>query len=135
LRIWPILHATSPLALALLGSLALADPGFENLTADEARTLLSLARDFDSEEERPQPAYQICLAPFDAQATDAAKREQMQEALKMVQGASRRMGYLNYADITDEYERLRLAKMLGERGWLKQFRTDVTACLAGAPAR
>jgi hypothetical protein len=44
------------------------------------------------------------------------------------------MGYKQYADITDDYERLRLAKMLGERGWLKQFRTDVTACLAAPQA-
>ena len=118
------------LTLLLACALAQADAGFENLTADQARTLLSLAHDFDSEEERPQSAYRTCLAPYDARAKDPAQLEQMQDALKIVEGAARRMGYPNYPDITDEYERLRLAKMLGANGWLKQFRNEVTACLA-----
>ena len=121
---------TALLALSLTCAIAQADTGYENLSAEQARTLLSLARDFDAENERPPAAYQACIAPYDAQAKDPAQREQIQDALKVVDGAARRMGYPNYPDITDEYERLRLAKMLGSSGWLKQFRTEVTGCLA-----
>jgi hypothetical protein len=124
------MHRTVLLTLSLACALAQADSGYENLSPDQARTLLSLARDFDAENERPPAAYQACLAPYDAQAKDPAQREQIQDALKIVQGAARRMGYPNYPDISDEYERLRLAKMLGSSGWLKQFRIDLTTCLA-----
>jgi hypothetical protein len=124
------MHRIALLALPLACALAQADTGYQNLSPQQARTLLSLARDFDAENERPPAAYQLCIAPFDAQAQDPAQREQMLDALKVVDGAARRMGYPNYPDITDEYERLRLAKMLGANGWLKQFRTQVTACLA-----
>ena len=89
--------------------------------------MLVLARDFDPEDEaREESAYAACIARYDAEAADAAKRAQMEESFVLIDGATRRMGYKQY----DDYERLRLAKMLGERGWLKQFRADVAACLA-----
>jgi hypothetical protein len=47
----------------------------------------------------------------------------------MVEGAVRRMGYRSYTEISDDYERLRLAKMLGEKQWMKQFRVEVGQCL------
>jgi hypothetical protein len=110
---------------------ARADTKFQYLNADQGRTLLALARDFDPEDEaREESVYAACIARYDAEALDAAKRAQMEESFVLIDGATRRMGYKQYADITDDYERLRLAKMLGERGWLKQFRADVTACLA-----
>jgi hypothetical protein len=121
---------------ACAGALLAADAGttFQNLTAEQGRTLLALARDFDPEaEDRADPAYAACIARYDAEAADPAKRAQMEESFQLIVGATRRMGYTQYADITDDYERLRLAKMLGERGWLKQFRADVTACLGVAP--
>ena len=52
----------------------------------------------------------------------------MHEALALVEGAVRRMGYPSYAAITDDYERMRLAKMLAEKAWMKQFRIDVGQC-------
>jgi hypothetical protein len=110
---------------------ARADASFENLTAEQGRTLLALARDFDAEgEERPGPAYAACVARYDAEAADPADRVQMEESFQLIVGAVRRMGYQQYADISDDYERLRLAKILGERGWLKRFRTEVIVCLA-----
>ena len=112
-----------------------ADPAFENLTAEQGRTLLALARDYDPEsEERAQAAYPACVARYDKAASDVAARAQMEESFALIEGAVRRMGYKNYPDISDEYERLRLAKILGERGWLKQFRTEVIACLAAEAA-
>jgi hypothetical protein len=110
-----------------------ADTTFQNLTAEQGRTLLALARDFDpGDEERADRGYAACIARYDAEAADPAKRAQMEESFQLIVGATRRMGYTQYADISDDYERLRLAKMLGERGWLKQFRSDVTACLAAS---
>jgi hypothetical protein len=125
-----VLSILAACAGALLA--ARAETTFQNLTAEQERTLLALARDFDPEdEERAEPAYAACIARYDADAADPAKRAQIEESFALITGATRRMGYTQYADISDDYERLRLAKMLGERGWLKQFRTDVTACLAG----
>ncbi|HEY7761155.1 MAG TPA: hypothetical protein VIA64_17210 [Burkholderiales bacterium] len=112
---------------------ARADTKFQNLTAEQGRTLLALARDYDpGDEERAESAYAACVARYDADAADPAKRAPIEESFVLIDGATRRMGYKQYADITDNYERLRLAKMLGERGWLKQFRTDVAACLASS---
>jgi hypothetical protein len=124
-----VLSILAAFAGALLA--ARADTKFQHLNADQGRTLLVLARDFDPEDEaREESAYAACIARYDAEAADAAKRAQMEESFVLIDGATRRMGYKQYADITDDYERLRLAKMLGERGWLKQFRADVAACLA-----
>jgi len=128
-----VLSILAACAGALLA--ARADTTFQNLSAEQGRTLLALARDFDPEDEaQAEPAYAACIARYDADAADPAKRAQIEESFELITGATRRMGYKQYADITDDYERLRLAKMLGERGWLKQFRTDVTACLAAPPA-
>jgi hypothetical protein len=96
--------------------------------------LLALARDYDpNSEERAHAAYSACVAPFDAAAADAAMRTQMDESFTLIEGAVRRMGYKTYPDVSDEHERLRLAKILAERGWLKQFRAEVLACLASTP--
>ncbi len=128
---------TAVIALSILAACAgallaaRADTKFQNLTAEQGRTLLALARDFDPEDEpREEFAYAACVARYDADAADPAKRAPMDESFVLIDGATRRMGYKQYADIGDDYERLRLAKMLGERGWLKQFRTAVSACLA-----
>lgn len=111
-----------------------ANSTFKNLTAEQEHTLLTLARDYDPDaEERADPAYAACVARYDAEAADPAKRAQIDESFTLIAGATRRMGYTNYADISDDYERLRLAKILGERGWLKQFRAEVIACVAGSP--
>jgi hypothetical protein len=124
-----VLSILAACAGALLA--ARADTNFQHLTAEQGRTLLALARDFDPEDEaREESAYAACVARYDADAADPAKRAPMDESFVLIDGATRRMGYKQYADISDDYERLRLAKMLGERGWLKQFRADVTACLA-----
>jgi len=111
------------------------EAAFQNLTALQGRTLLALARDYDPDsEDRAQAAYPACVVRYDKAASDPAARAQMEESFALIEGAVRRMGYKNYPDISDEYERLRLAKILGERGWLKQFRTEVSACLAAAPS-
>ena len=126
-----VLSILAACAGALLA--ARAETKFQNLTAEQGRTLLALARDYDPEDEpRAEPAYAACIVRYDADAGDPAKRAQIEESFALITGATRRMGYTQYADISDDYERLRLAKMLGERGWLKQFRTDVTACLASS---
>ena len=131
---------TALLVLAILAAaagalLAAGDaPAFRNLTAEQGRTLLALARDYDPDaEQRPASAYAACVARSDAAAADPAARAQIEESFALIQGGVRRMGYQSYADVSDEHERLRLAKILAERGWIKQFRADVLACLAGAP--
>jgi hypothetical protein len=114
---------------------ARAEPAFENLTPEQGRALLALARDFDAQEDHEAAAYDRCVARYDAQARDPGGRQPIEEALKMVKGAARRMGHERYADISDQDERLRLAKMLSERGWLKSFRAEISACLGASPAR
>jgi hypothetical protein len=119
-------------ALALLATvqaLAQSPAKFTHLTAEQAQTLLALAHDYHPRDGVPESHYTSCLAPYDAQAGNAQDRQRMDEALGLVEGAVRRMGYTSYAGITDEYERMRLAKMLAEKQWMKQFRAEVGQCL------
>jgi hypothetical protein len=107
-------------------------PQWRNLTAEEGRTLLSLARDFHPEEEEAR--YLQCMQRVDAAAADPEQKAQMQEALSLAVGGVRRMGYTSYADITDDYERRRLAKMLAEGQWMRGFRKGLGECLSrGTP--
>jgi hypothetical protein len=119
-------------ASALLwGAQATAQPPakFINLTPGQAQTLLALAHDYHPRDGVAESQYAGCIAPYDVQAGNAQDRQRMDEALMLVDGAVRRMGYTSYAAIVDDYERTRLAKMLGERQWMKQFRTEVGQCL------
>jgi hypothetical protein len=108
-------------------------PQWRNLTAEEGRTLLSLARDFHPDEEDAR--YIECMQPVDAAAADPEQKALMQEALSLAVGGVRRMGYTSYADITDDYERRRLAKMLAEGQWMRGFRADFGKCLERSAAR
>jgi hypothetical protein len=129
LRVW---IARVVMALALLGAAqAMGQPAvkFTHLTAEQAQTLLALARDYHPREGVAESHYTSCIAPYDMQAGNAQDRHSMDEALVLVEGAVRRMGYPSYAAITDDYERMRLAKMLAEKQWMKQFRADVGQCL------
>lgn len=124
--------ARALLALALLAApQAIAQPAakFTNLTAEQAQTLLALAHDYHPRDGVAESHYTSCIASYDLQAGNAQDRESMDQALALVGGAVRRMGYLSYAAITDDYERMRLAKMLAEKAWMKQFRIDVGQCL------
>jgi len=47
----------------------------------------------------------------------------------MAEGAARRMGYKTYLGISDDDERERLAKMLAEGRWMRQFKKSLEACL------
>jgi len=128
----PALAVRSLVALVLLGAIeAAAEPvaKFTNLTPEQAQTLLALAHDYHQRDGVPESHYTSCIAPYDVQAGNAEDRQRMDEALMLVEGAVRRMGYPSYAAITDDYERLRLAKMLGEKQWMKQFRVEVGQCL------
>jgi hypothetical protein len=100
-----------------------------SLTPSQGQTLLKLARDFFPQDELADDHYVRCIQPYDASARDPQVKAEIDESLKMVQGASRRMGYREYVEISDDYERLRLAKMLGEGRWLREFRTGVGRCL------
>jgi hypothetical protein len=100
-----------------------------NLTPQQAETLLQIARDLVPREELADSAYSACIDVQDKAAGDPAEKQALDEALKLVDGASRRMGYRAYTEIGDEYERLRLAKMLGEGPWMRQFKRSLESCL------
>lgn len=124
--------ARALVALALLGAAAVMAQSaakFTQLAPDQVQTLLALARDYHPRDGVPESHYTNCLAPYDAQAGNAQDKQRMDEALGLVEGAVRRMGYTSYTAITDEYERMRLAKMLAEKQWMKQFRADIGQCL------
>ena len=103
----------------------------KHLTPTQGRTLLHLTRDFFQHEELADSHYTRCIDPYDAAASDPQTKETIDESLKLVEGASRRMGYTAYTEISDDYERLRLAKMLAEGRWLRQFKKGVQQCLYG----
>jgi hypothetical protein len=43
------------------------------------------------------------------------------------------MGCASHVDISDAYERLRLAKILAKAHWMGQFKSSLQACLDGQP--
>ena len=93
----------------------------------------ALARVFSNPREFPAPHYTVCSAPSDPAAADPQAKAALEESMELVEGATRRMGYGSYAEISDEYERLRLSKMLAESRWLRQFRKSVEQCLYDQP--
>ena len=51
------------------------DPAFQNITAEQGRTLLALARDYDPRDEGHEvSAYAACIERYDADAADSTKR-------------------------------------------------------------
>ncbi|MGH8631369.1 MAG: hypothetical protein ACREU7_11495 [Burkholderiales bacterium] len=105
----------------------------QNLTPVQGRTLLALARDFFQHPELSDSHYTVCIDPYDTAAADPQAKASLEESMELVKGASRRMGYDSYAEISDEYERLRLSKMLAEGRWLRQFKKSVGQCLYDQP--
>lgn len=103
--------------------------GLKNLTPQQGQTLLKLARDLFPNPELPDSNYTVCVDPYDVAASDPQAKAEMEEALKTVEGASRRMANTAYVDITDDEERLRLAKMLADGRWMRGFKKSVGACL------
>jgi hypothetical protein len=104
-----------------------------SVTPEQGRTLLALARDFFQHPELPDAPYILCIAPVDAAASDSEAKASLADAMEVVEGATRRMGYTSYPDISDEYERLRLSKMLAEGRWMRQFKKSMEQCLYAQP--
>jgi hypothetical protein len=107
--------------------------GLHHVTPQQARTLLALARDFFPHPELSDAHYTVCITPVDAAAADPQAKASMEDAMEVVEGATRRMGYTSYPDISDEYERLRLSKMLAEGRWMRQFKKSLEQCLYEQP--
>jgi hypothetical protein len=130
-----LVAASAGLLLAAAGSGGAADwvASLQNLTPAQGRTLLALARDFFQHPELSDSHYTVCIDPYDRAAADPQTRVSVEESMDIVAGATRRMGYGSYAEITDEYERLRLSKMLAEGRWLRQFRKSLEQCLYDQP--
>ncbi len=139
-----VTRATVALAAALavvaaLPSIGRADDtaswtsSLKHLTPAQGQTLLKLSRDFYPHDELGDEPYARCIDPYDAAAADPQAKQALEESLQLVQGASRRMGYPDYFEISDDYERLRLAKMLGESPWLRAFRAKLRDCLNAQP--
>jgi len=103
--------------------------GLKNLTPQQGQTLLQLARDLFPNPELADSNYTACVDPFDVAAGDPQAKAEMEEALKTVEGASRRMANTAYIDISDDEERLRLAKMLADGRWMRGFKKSIGACL------
>jgi hypothetical protein len=113
---------TAPVTQAWAASL-------KNLTPQQGLTLLQLARDLFPNPELADSSYTQCIDPYDAAASDPQAKADMEEAFKTVEGASRRIANTAYINISDEDERLRLAKMLADGRWMRGFKKSVGACL------
>lgn len=105
--------------------------GLSNMTPEQGRTLLIIARDLFQHEELADSNFTACIDPVDAAAGDPKEKAAIEGAMEMVAGASRRMGYKVFADIPHEDERIRLSKMLAEGRWLRQFKKSLESCLYG----
>ncbi|MGH8677893.1 MAG: hypothetical protein ACREUQ_06020 [Burkholderiales bacterium] len=107
--------------------------GLKNLTPEEGLTLLKLTRDFFPHDELADARYTRCIDPYDTAAADGKAKQEIDEALDMVSGATRRMGYKTYPGISDDYERVRLSKMLADGRWMRKFKKAVEQCLYAQP--
>jgi len=101
----------------------------KNLTPEQGETLLKLGHDLFPHDEIPDAKLTACIDPVDAAAGDPQSKQAVDDALGIVEGAARRMGYKTYTDISDDDERERLAKMLAEGRWMRQFKKSLEACL------
>lgn len=107
--------------------------GLENLTPEQGQTLLKIARDLFPHQGLADSNYTVCIDPYDVAASDPQVKADVQDALKTVAGASRRMANTAYVDISDDAERVRLAKMLADGRWMRGFKKAVGACLDAQP--
>jgi hypothetical protein len=103
--------------------------GLKNFSADQGKVLLQLARDLYQHKELPDAEYVRCLLPVDAAAGEEKAKEEWTESFKMIQGASRRMGYGSYLEFVDLDERARIGKQLADGRWLRQFKNELRGCL------
>ena len=103
--------------------------GLKNLTPQQGQTLLKVARDLFPNPDLADSNYTVCIDPYDAAASDPQAKAEMEEAFKTIEGASRRMANTTYIDISDDDERMRLAKMLADGRWIRGFKKSVGACL------
>jgi hypothetical protein len=132
-------HRSRTLFIAILlayGSQAAAQDAeawirsLKNMSQQQGQTLLQVARDLLPHGEQTDARIVNCLALVDARASDPQYRHGLDESVKLTAIASRRRtGDKSYIEITDNGERVRLAKMLSEGGWLRQFRAGLLDCL------
>jgi hypothetical protein len=80
-------------------------------------------------QELADSSYTVCIDPYDAAARDPQAKAEMQDAIKTVEGASRRIANTAYVNISDDDERIRLAN---DR-WMRGFKKTVAACLDAQP--
>jgi hypothetical protein len=106
-----------------------------NFSPEQARTLHAIARDLFPQPELSDADFDRCILQADANAGSEQDREDIAGAMNMVEGALRRMGYQRYEDISDEYERVRMAKIFAERHWMRSFRDSMQRCLTGGSAQ
>jgi hypothetical protein len=128
------LPLAAPAAQPDATTIAWAD-GMSNLTAQEALTLFSMSRDLFPHAGMADSTYMACIDPIDAAASDPQEKAAIDNAMGLIAGAMRRMGYETYSDIADDDERVRMSKMLTEGRWLRQFRLGVERCLAAQSER
>jgi hypothetical protein len=94
---------------------------------------LKIARDLFPSQELIDSNYTACIDPYDIAASDPQAKADVLDALKTVDGASRRIANTTYIDIPDDDERVRLAKMLADGRWMRGFKKSVSACLDTQP--
>jgi len=103
--------------------------GLKNLTPEQGETLLRLARDLFPQEQLADSKFTACIDPYDAAASDPQTKQAIEDSIGMAEGAARRMGYKTYTGISDDEERERMAKMLAEGRWMRQFKKSLETCL------
>lgn len=106
-----------------------------NFTPDQASTLQAIARDLFLQTELSAADFERCILQLDASASSEHDQEGIAGAMDMVEGALRRMGYRRYEDISDQDERVRMARMFAERQWMRGFRASMERCLTGTGAQ
>ncbi len=105
--------------------------GLKNLTPEQGKTLLRIARDLFQHRELADSNYTQCIEPYDAAAGDPKDKAAMDDMMQAISDAARRMGYKTFLEIRDEEERVRMSKMLAESRALRPFKKSVEQCLYG----
>lgn len=119
-----------PASSAAEGSDAWA-AGLKNLTPEQGKTLLRIARDLFQHQELADSSYTQCIDPYDAKAGDPKEKAAMDDMMQSISDAARRMGYKTLLEIRDDDERVRISRMLAESRALRPFKKSVEQCLYG----
>lgn len=127
-------------ALALVATVgAFADSGafaatLKTVNADDASTLVRMARDIYPHDRLPDGYYENAVATIDAGvADDPANKALLAEGIAALNTAAMKLEGRRYADLTVEAERVAVLKSIEDTPFFTRMRSSMITALYGQP--